>query len=235
MHELIKITQNSAGQEVVSAKELYSFLELDKSQWSRWSKQNIVENTFAIENEDWVGFDTMSNGNKTTDFYLTIDFAKRISMMAKTEKGEIIRKYFIQCEKIAKDLIEINPKVPTTFKEALLLAVEQQEFIEQQAERLALQAPLVQAFENVVDSANTYTLDSVSDILDIGRTTLAKMLEQKKWKTVKEVNGTSSTRFAEENGYAKTIFEYIKIGNKDVKTKRFVLRKKGLDKLIYTL
>lgn len=92
--------------------------------------------------------------------------------------------------------------------------------------------PKLIAFENVIDSANTYTLDSVSDILNIGRTTLCKMLEEKKWKTIKETNGTSSTRYAEENGYAKTVFEYIKINGKEIKTKRIVLKKKGLDRLI---
>jgi len=92
--------------------------------------------------------------------------------------------------------------------------------------------PKVIAFENVIDSQNTYTLDSISDILNIGRTTLSKILEQKKWKTIKETNGTSSTRYAEENGYAKTIYEYIKVGKNDIKTKRIVLKKKGLDKLI---
>jgi len=126
-------------------------------------------------------------------------------------------------------------KIPKTFSEALKLAGEQAEVIEQQSLLISEQTPKVIAFENVIDSQNTYTLDSVSDILNIGRTTLARMLEQKKWKTIREENGTSSTRYAEENGFAKTLFEYIKIGKKDIKTKRFVLKKKGLDKLINEL
>ncbi|MFM9825340.1 phage antirepressor KilAC domain-containing protein [Flavobacterium sp.] len=123
-------------------------------------------------------------------------------------------------------------KLPKTFSEALKLAGEQAETIEKQQLLISEQTPKVLAFENVIDSQNTYTLDSVSDILNIGRTTLSKILEQKKWKTIKETNGTSSTRYAEENGYAKTIYEYIKIGKNDIKTKRIVLKKKGLDKLI---
>jgi len=123
-------------------------------------------------------------------------------------------------------------QIPKTFSEALKLAGEQAETIEKQQLLISEQTPKVVAFENVIDSQNTYTLDSVSDILNIGRTTLSKILEQKKWKTIKETNGTSSTRYAEENGYAKTIYEYIKIGKNDIKTKRIVLKKKGLDKLI---
>ena len=117
--ELIKISQNDKGQKVVSAKDLYLFLGYDKSQWSRWFKKNIVENQFAFENEDWVGFDTMSNGNVKTDFALTLDFAKRISMMARTEKGEEVRKYFIECEKQLQ-----VPQLPTTYLEALTKLVE---------------------------------------------------------------------------------------------------------------
>lgn len=128
--------------------------------------------------------------------------------------------------------LENQFKIPKSFSEALKLASDQQLQIEQQNLIISEQAPKVIAFKNVIDSQNTYTLDSVSDILNIGRTTLSRMLEQKKWKTIREEHGTSSTRYAEENGYAKTIFEYIKIGKKEIKTKRFVLKKKGLDKLI---
>ena len=131
-----------------------------------------------------------------------------------------------------EELENIQPKIPTTFSEALKLASEQAEQIEQQQLLISQQTPKVIAFENVIDSANTYTLDSVSDILNIGRTTLCKLLEEKKWKTIKETHGTSSTRYAEENGYAKTIYEYVKIGKNEIKTKRFVLKKKGLDKLL---
>ena len=119
MNELVKVQQNEQGQNVVSAKDLYLFLGYDKSQWSRWFKKNIIENQFAFENEDWVGFDTMSNGNVKTDFALTLDFAKRISMMARTERGEEVRKYFIECEKQLQ-----VPQLPTTYLEALNKLVE---------------------------------------------------------------------------------------------------------------
>ena len=34
MQELIKVTEQN-GEQLVSARELYEFLELDKSQWTR--------------------------------------------------------------------------------------------------------------------------------------------------------------------------------------------------------
>jgi anti-repressor protein len=101
MEQLIKITTTPGGKRAVFARELYDFLGFDKSQWSRWYKKNIEDNPYSEVNKDWQGFDTMSNGNPTKDFVLTIDFAKRLSMLARTEKGEEIRNYFIACEKVA--------------------------------------------------------------------------------------------------------------------------------------
>ena len=103
--ELIKITENN-GSNVVSARELYEFLGLNKAVWSRWYQKNIIGNEFAIENEDYQTLNMMLNGNETKDFALSIDFAKRISMMARTDKGEIARNYFIDCEKAAKNPIQ---------------------------------------------------------------------------------------------------------------------------------
>ena len=98
MHDLIKITDKE-GVQLVKAKELYEFLGLAQSKWKRWYETNILKNKFAIENEDYWGFDIMSNGNLTKDFDLTLDFAKKLSMLAKSAKGEEIRQYFIDVEK----------------------------------------------------------------------------------------------------------------------------------------
>jgi len=96
--ELIKIHEKE-GKKLVSAKELYLFLGYDKKHWARWYKKNITDNDFLIENIDYETFSTMVNGNESFDFALTIDTSKRISMMARSEKGEEIRQYFIECEK----------------------------------------------------------------------------------------------------------------------------------------
>ncbi|QES71608.1 hypothetical protein F3K33_01730 [Clostridium diolis] len=36
-----------------TAKKLYDFLELNPTHYSKWIKRNILENDFAIENEDY--------------------------------------------------------------------------------------------------------------------------------------------------------------------------------------
>lgn len=46
-----------------TARDLYEFLKMDKSHFSRWSETNIENNEFYEENVDWWGVDIMSNGN----------------------------------------------------------------------------------------------------------------------------------------------------------------------------
>lgn len=128
MSELIKIEKSKGGKNIVSAKELYDFLGLDKSHWSRWCKKNIEENDFALENVDYQTLAIMANGNETKDFAITLDLAKKLAMMSRTKKGEEIRNYFLECEK--------RLSVPSTFAQALKLAYEQQLLIEEQQTKL---------------------------------------------------------------------------------------------------
>lgn len=104
MSDLIKITTNGKKQ-LVSAKELYDGLGLNRSEWSRWYKRNIEENDFFLENTDWTRFVITPNrgGKPINDFAISIEFAKHIAMMAKTEKSHEYRNYFIECEKKLKE------------------------------------------------------------------------------------------------------------------------------------
>lgn len=86
---------------MTTASNLYSFLELDPSHFSRWCKKNIINNKFAIENEDYTVFaieGERHNPRPKTDYKITSDFAKKLSMTGNTERHEQARQYFIACE-----------------------------------------------------------------------------------------------------------------------------------------
>lgn len=102
--ELIKIQTNEKGQQVVSARDLYFGLGMNTANYKRWSQKNIVENEFFIENKDWVGFITMMNGNKTTDYAITLDFAKHLIMLSRTKKAHEYREYLIKCEEALRSV-----------------------------------------------------------------------------------------------------------------------------------
>lgn len=88
-----------------TARALYEFLELDRSNFSRWAGKNIEKNEFFAENEDWWGFVIVTNGNECKDYRLTTDFAKHLCMESHSSKGKIARQYFISVEDKAKEMV----------------------------------------------------------------------------------------------------------------------------------
>ncbi|MDY3443447.1 phage antirepressor KilAC domain-containing protein [Riemerella anatipestifer] len=176
MNELIKITEQN-GKQAVSARELYEFLGYNKAHWAKWYRKNIEENEFAIEDIDYQTLTLCVNGNETKDFALTIDFAKKISMMARTEKGEQARQYFIECE---KKLRTGAYALPQTFAEALKLAAQQAERLELQQAELKKQAPKVAYYEEVLQSDSTYNTNQIAKELGMSAITLNKKLKDLK-------------------------------------------------------
>ena len=97
--DLIKVTEEN-GEQLVSARELYEFLELDKSQWARWTKKNIEE--IFEENQEYQRLDIVSNGNNTTEYILKLDVAKELSMLSRSEKGNTIHPRIIRKKKYSR-------------------------------------------------------------------------------------------------------------------------------------
>ena len=104
MNELIKITTNEAGEPTVLGRELHEFLGV-KTLYKDWFPR-MVEYGFT-EGKD---FNPLKNeqvrfeGNREvarelTDHLLTIDMAKELAMIQRTERGKQARQYFIQVEK----------------------------------------------------------------------------------------------------------------------------------------
>lgn len=109
MNKLIIVTHTEDGKQVVSARDLYLGLGLNKSNWSRWYPTNIEKNDFFKENVDFVGVRHNDEGNEVQDFAITLDFAKHIAMMARTSKSHEYRNYFIKCEKEVKEFKQLSP------------------------------------------------------------------------------------------------------------------------------
>ena len=83
---------------MTTASKLYSFLELNPSNYSKWCKTNITENEFEEENIDFTRFvleyESGVGTKKREDFKLTSKFARKLSMTQKNHKGELARDYF---------------------------------------------------------------------------------------------------------------------------------------------
>ena len=99
MKELLKINYE-AEQPTVSARDMHEALEI-RERFSLWFSRyaDVFEKGTDYQS---VGKPTVvNNGAKRVldDFLLSTDMAKHISMMTKTEKGKIMRQYFIDLEK----------------------------------------------------------------------------------------------------------------------------------------
>ena len=101
MKELIKITTDSQGVQLVSARDLYDEL-VPATPFKKWIDR-MLEYGFT-ENQDFTVVDIFvrnSNGGRQTiiDYALTLDTAKEIAMIQRTEQGKRVRQYFIEAEK----------------------------------------------------------------------------------------------------------------------------------------
>ena len=100
--ELIKVNKEN---NTVSARELHEFLEI-RTQFTKWFERMIGYG--FEENSDFRAISQKrltAQGNITTyiDYEITLDMAKEISMIQRSEKGKQARQYFIQCEKFIQD------------------------------------------------------------------------------------------------------------------------------------
>lgn len=99
MNEIIKINYETE-QPTVSARDLHEQLNIEK-RFSVWFETNSKG---FIDGEDFTGVlsgTVVNNGAKIElqDYNLTIDMAKHICLMSRTEKGKECRQYFIDLEK----------------------------------------------------------------------------------------------------------------------------------------
>lgn len=173
--ELIKITEQN-GNQAVSARELHIFLEV-KTDFTNWCKR-MFEYGFE-EDKDYIilaknGENKVSKSNPI-NYALTLDTAKEISMLQRSEKGKQARTYFIECEKKVQQL------PPPSRKDLALMVLDQEEKIERlQTENDKLK-PRSEFVDKVFNTEGLIAIGEVAKILKLpyGRNTLFVVLREK--------------------------------------------------------
>ena len=96
--------QTMEGKQVntVSVRELHDFLTVGRD-FSTWVQERIAEYGF-IEGVDFVRFfpetgEKSKRGRPQKEYALTLDVAKELSMVERTDEGRRARRYFIDCER----------------------------------------------------------------------------------------------------------------------------------------
>lgn len=136
MEAIIKITENN-GSQVVSARELHQFLETE-TRFDIWIKR-MFEYGFT-QNVDYqclIKIVHMPNGGTKEaidDYAISVDCAKEIAMIQRTDKGKQARQYFIEMEKkynnpsgaeyllrIAQNMVEHERKIKEIATKTMML------------------------------------------------------------------------------------------------------------------
>ena len=96
MTDLIKVTYET-GQPTVSARELHEGLGIE-TPVKKWIDR-MCEYGFENRKDFWTKMSESTGGRPATDYDITIDMAKQICMIQRSEKGRQYREYFLELEK----------------------------------------------------------------------------------------------------------------------------------------
>ena len=168
--ELIPLTEND-GVQAVMGRDLHRFLEIG-AEYRHWFPRMVEYGFFAGQDytvkNDRVQ-DSLGREREATNHIISLDMAKEISMIQRSDKGKQARQYFIECERKAK-------RAPAELTRLELLQIA----MESEKERLALEAkvtelePKANHYNRFMNAEGTYTWDEVARIIGVGRN---KMLE----------------------------------------------------------
>ena len=178
MNELIRIDNDNK----VSGRELHDFLEVG-TPYDKWMPR-MCEYGFSAGNDFSTKMSESTGGRPSVDHIMTIDMAKEICMIQRTDKGKQARQYFIECEKRLKavnaphDSYMISDPV-----ERALKWIEEEKVRQDQAKQLLEQKPKVEFFDAVAESKDAIEIASVAKVLNVpgvGRNKLFEFLRNHK-------------------------------------------------------
>lgn len=193
MKDLIAVQDDGKGRRTVNARDLHSFLEVGKK-FSDWIKGRIEKYDFT-DGQDYVLTFPKTGERKNvvmTDYHLTLDMAKELSMVERNEKGKEARQYFIECERIAKQqsipvidgnfMIQLGEEMKSKDTQINLLTFD----VEQKTKKIEEQKPKV-LFADAVATSKTSIL--------VGE--LAKLIKQNGY----NIGQNRLFAWLRENGY----------------------------------
>lgn len=170
MNELLKVDFNT---QTVSARELHRKLNIEK-RFSAWFESNSQG---FIERQDYTGVlsgtEVPNNGGfqyrELQDYNMSIDMAKHICLMSRSEEGMKCRQYFIDLEKAWNTPEQVIAR-------ALIAA---QSIIEDKSRMIEEMKPKAEFFDAVADSKTAVSMNDVAKVLGIkgyGRNNLFEFL-----------------------------------------------------------
>ena len=214
MNELISVNFDT---QTVSARELHKTVG-STERFSSWFERQLQFG--FVENDDYTGckkFNTLAN-QELQDYDLSVDMAKHICMVQRTEKAKEVRQYLIDLEKAWNTPEQVMAR-------ALKLADQTIDSLKTQVLELK---PKADFFDAVADSKTAISMNEVAKVLAIkgyGRNNLFEFLRNEgildRWNVPYQ-------KYI-DNGWFRVIEQkYQKNGEPVVSTKTLVYQK-GVD------
>jgi len=185
MNELIKIEAREilgVTVQTCNARALWEFVG-SKQQFADWIKGRIEKYGF-VEGEDFTVHKIMNQWNQVDriDYHLTIETSKELAMVENNEKGRQVRRYFIECEKRAKEAASRDPMQvlndPAAMRGLLLTYTEKVLALESKVCELA---PKANALDRIADADGTMNPTVAAKTLQMPPKKLFNWMREKHW------------------------------------------------------
>jgi len=164
MDQLIPIDHRDDGSVAVSMRDLHAGLDVGRD-FTTWAAQMFGYGFEAGTDYSEVlpgSGGNPSGGRPRRDWALTIDAAKEIAMLQRTERGQQVRRYFIAAEKELRE-----QQAPALTGPALMAAalIEAQETLAAKDRELEQTRPKADAFDAFMDADGCYSVGAVAKML----------------------------------------------------------------------
>lgn len=168
----------------VMGRDLHDFLEVT-TPYRKWFPR-MVEYGFE-QGQDYADKivrvpDSWGREHDAIDHIISLDMAKEIAMIQRTERGKQARQYFIEAEKQlrAADTAPVH-RLPQDYASALRELAKVVDTVEAQREQIAIDAPKVEYHDQFVNDGDVLSFRTVARSLGIGERDLRQILVDHKW------------------------------------------------------
>lgn len=184
-----------AGEAVqtVDARDLHTFLQVGRD-FSTWIRGRIKQYGF-VEDVDFCAATVPGSGGfggqNRLVFSISLDMAKELAMVERTERGKQARQYFIECERLARSRTT-SPMAavlndPSELRRLLLSSVDRQIAMEAS---LAAQAPKVAALDRIAEANGAISITKAAKALQVRPIQFHRWLQEHGW-LYRHPSGTS--------------------------------------------
>lgn len=174
---IIEINQSKIGAKEIStvnARDLHSFLE-SKQEYLNWIKYRIERYNF-VEDLDFTIDKNIIGKNRLINHHISVEMAKKLSMVERNERGNEARNYFIDCKQQVRQPPQLNDT--NWLRDSLLTYTEKVIELQEQVDVLL---PAQAALDKIVEADGSLCITDAAKSLQMRPKDLFSYLQENRW------------------------------------------------------